>query len=174
MNRNYLARALRLGLRELSIMDDKTALACVDDRKQYVFMPLDPESAIPPAKDAIRIVSPGTNPEIPVTQSQTRRRVSTVPEPVTNPNGNATSNGNGEANRHAKTNGRAKLNGATRKPNHQDIDNLIRQVETLRQAQRDVFTKTHELLKGLKRHRRQSRVFQTTIASLRQLKTLGV
>jgi uncharacterized coiled-coil DUF342 family protein len=97
-----------------------------------------------------------------------------VPEPVTNPNGNATSNGNGEANGHAKTNGRAKLNGATRKPNHQDIDNLIRQVETLRQAQRDVFTKTHELLKGLKRHRRQSRVFQTTIASLRQLKTLGV
>ena len=52
MNRNYLARAMQMGLRELSITSDKMPLACVDDRRHYVWMPLDPDSAIPPAKDA--------------------------------------------------------------------------------------------------------------------------
>ena len=54
--------------------------------------------------------------------------------------------------------------GAARKPS-QDIDSLIRQVEALRQAQRDAAAKNHEPLKGLKRRRRQSRAFQNTILS---------
>ena len=95
-------------------------------------------------------------------------------EPVTHPNGNAAANGNGHTatNGQAKTNGQSR-NGAARKPG-QDIDGLIRQAEAFHTSLRDTLLKTNELLKGLKRHRRQSRVLQTTIASLRQLKTLGV
>jgi hypothetical protein len=37
-----------------------------------------------------------------------------------------------------------------------------------------MLVKNNELLKGLKTHRRCNRVMQNTIASLRQLKTLGV
>jgi hypothetical protein len=97
-NRNYLARAMRLGLWELNITSDKTALACFDEHRQYVWMPLDPESSIPPATDAIRIESAGTEPQPPAIQPETRKRVSPVSEPVTSSSGSAASNGKGQAN----------------------------------------------------------------------------
>jgi len=91
-----------------------------------------------------------------------------VPEHITNHNGNGHTNGNGQA----KTNGQAR-NGTARKPG-QDIDGLIRQAEALRTSLRDTFLKNNELLKSLKRHRRQSRAVQNTLASLRQLKSIGI
>ena len=96
-----------------------------------------------------------------------------MPEPATNPNGSAASNGNGQTNGHAtKTNGQARRN--TPKVRQQDLAGLIQQAETLRTVLRETLVKTNELLKGLKRHRRQSRALESTIASLRQLKGLGV
>jgi hypothetical protein len=128
---------------------------------------------VEPAEDAIRIESPAANPEVPVTQPRNRRRVSPVPEPATNPNGNAAASGNGQTNGHAtKTNGQTRRN--TPKVGQQDLAGLIQQAETLRTVLRETLVKTNELLKGLKRHRRQSRALQNTIASLRQLKGLGV
>ncbi len=178
-NRNYLARAMRLGLRELNITSDETALACFDEHRQYVWMPLSAESAIPPATDAIRIESPGTGVETPATQPQTRRRVSPVTEPVTNSNGNADSNGNGQANGHAKTNGQAKTNGEARKTTGrkaelQDAAALIEQAEKLRTALHDLMHQANGLVKAQKQHRRQSRAIQSTLDSIRQLKGLGV
>jgi len=103
-----------------------------------------------------------------------------VPEPTTNTNGNAAVSGNGstQSNGHAKANGQAKLNGdarnaSARKPG-QDVEGLIRQAEVLRTSLREILTKTNELHKALKAHRRRSRAVQNTLASLRQLRTLGV
>jgi hypothetical protein len=181
-NRNYLARAMRLGLRELTITGDEAALACSDESRQYVWMPLSPESAIPPAQDAIRIESPSAGVETPATQPQTRRRVSPVSEPVSNSNGSAASNGNG----HATTSGTAsahgqatKANGQTRKTTGrkaelQDAAALIEQAEKLRTALHDLMHQANGLVKSLKQHRRQSRAIQTTLESIRQLKGLGV
>jgi hypothetical protein len=73
----------------------------------------------------------------------------------------------------AKTNGQAR-NGTDRKPEQQDLDSLIQQTEILRTALRETLTKTNDLMQGLKRHRRQSRVLQATLANLRELKSLGV
>jgi hypothetical protein len=172
-NRKYLARAAKLGFRELLVYGNKVPVLCHDENRQYVWALLDPESAIVPAEDAIRILSSGANSEAPVTQPRTRRRVSPVPEPATNPNGSAASNGNGQTNGHAtKTNGQARRN--TPKVRQQDLAGLIQQAETLRTVLRETLVKTNELLKGLKRHRRQSRALESTIASLRQLKGLGV
>ena len=47
-----------LGIRELSYHRRKPAILGLDVHRQYVWTLLDPESAIPPAKDAIRIESP--------------------------------------------------------------------------------------------------------------------
>ena len=180
-NRNFLARAMRLGLRELHLTGDSGAILGCDAGRNYVWMPLDPESAIPPAEDALRIESPSAGPEIPVSKPKPQRRTIPVSEPA-NSNGSPASNGNGQSigqsNGHAKANGRAKINSQSRngtghKP-AQDIDGLIRQAEALRTSLRDTLLKTNDLLKGLKRHRRQSRALRNTIASLRQLKTLGV
>ena len=93
-------------------------------------------------------------------------------EPVTNHNGNGHTQPSSQvpSNSHAKTNGQARRI----KASQQDIGALIEQTEALRQSLRDTLLKTIELVKGLKRHRRQSRALETTISSLRQLKALGV
>ena len=93
-----------------------------------------------------------------------------MPEPSSISSGNAASNG------HAKTNGRTKLNGETRKvkASRQDITALIEEATKLRTALHDLLHQASALVKSLKQHRRQSRAVQNTIASLRQLKTLGV
>ena len=108
-NRKFLGRAMKLGFRELCIFGDKTPVACFDDTRRYVWAPLEPDGAIKPADDAIRIdVRPGAA-GVPTPKSRKRRRTSTVSETTTNPNSNgATSNG------HAKTNGQAKVNGQSR------------------------------------------------------------
>lgn len=94
----------------------------------------------------------------------------------TNGNGHASNNAAASPNGHAKTNGRAKLNGEARrtKASQQDIAALIEQAETLRTALRENLVKTNDLVKALKRHRRQGRIVANTLASLRQIKTLGV
>jgi hypothetical protein len=178
INRSYLARAMRLGLRELSITDNKSPILGSDAQRHYVVMPLNPEGAIKPADEAIRIESPVAGTSDPIPHPQPRRRIPPVTETSTNANGNGhtPTNAATSPNGPAKANGRAKPNGETRrtKASQQDIAALIEQAETLRTALRDTLLKTNELVKGLKRHRRQGRVIQNTLASLRQLKTLGV
>ena len=60
------------------------------------------------------------------------------------------------------------------KTSQQDIAALIEQAEKLRTALHDLMCQASGLVKALKQHRRQSRAVQNTLASLRQLKTLGV
>ena len=171
MNRTYLARAMRLGLDEICLYGNETALLGQDEKRQYVWMPLDCESVIKPNKKAIRIESPKGTPIAIVPQSEERKTPS-MTEPTNNTEGHAESNGHVENKTQAHSNGQARK-GTHRKPG-QDIDGLIRQVEALRSSLRDTLVKNNELLKGLKAHRRCNRVMQNTIASLRQLKTLGV
>ena len=178
-NRDYLARAMRLGLREVSITSNKTALACFDERRHFVWMPLDADSAIAPAKDAIRIESPGADSEKPVTKPRIERKVSPVSETVTNQNGNAAAKVNGQSNGHAKANGHNRINRQARKATspkagQQDIAALIEQAVKLRTALHDRMHEAGELVKALKQHRRQSRAVQQTLDQIRTLKTLGV
>jgi hypothetical protein len=177
-NRQYLARATKLGFRELCVFSNKTPVLCHDDYRRYVWALLDPETSIAPADDAICIESPkaeASRATSPTLQPKIERNAQPVSEPTTNQNGN----GHAQPNGHASTNGHAtKTNGQVRKSTpkagQQDLAGLIQQAEILRTALRDSLVKTNELLKGLKRHRRQSRALQNTIASLRQLKGLGV
>jgi hypothetical protein len=191
-NRKFLVRALKLGFRELFVFGDTLPVLCKDEQRQYVWALLDPSLAIASAKDAIRIESPKaeeSKPTSPTTKPKIERNKQPVSEPIASQNGNghAQANGqaNGQTNGHAngpangQTNGHAsRINGQPRrimpKAGQQDLVGLIQQTETLRTALRDTLVKTNELVKGLKWHRRQSRAVQNTIASLRQLKTLGV
>jgi hypothetical protein len=176
LNRKFLARALKLGFRDLLVYGDKVPVVCHDEHRHFVWATLEPESAIPPVEDAIRIESPSAEPQTAATQPQTRRKISPVSEPVSNPSQDAASSATGSSNGHARTNGRAKHNGEARrtKASQQDIASLIQQAERLRTSLRDTLVKVNELLRGLKRYRRQSRAVQQTLDHLRTLKTLGV
>ncbi len=104
-------------------------------------------------------------------------------ETMTNTNGKAASNGhattNGQANGQAATNGQAKPEIANRRTSNrkggqQDIAGLIEQAEKFRTAAHDLTHQANELVKALKQHRRQNRAIECTLASIRQLKGLGV
>lgn len=83
-------------------------------------------------------------------------------------------------NGHAATDGQAKSNGQPCKKSRlkadqqEDAATLIDQATAVHMSLRETLRKTTELVKALKRYRRQSRIVQSTITSLRQLKTLGI
>ncbi|MGA2034220.1 MAG: hypothetical protein ABSG68_18400 [Thermoguttaceae bacterium] len=123
---------------------------------------------------AIRIESPKGTPIAIVPQSEEGETPS-MTEPTNNTDntsGHAESNGHTGSKSHSQSNGQARK--GTARKRGQDIDGLIRQAEALRSSLRDTLVKNNELLQGLKAHRRCNRAMQNTIASLRQLKTLGV
>jgi hypothetical protein len=93
-----------------------------------------------------------------------------VTEPATNPNGDAAPSGKAKTN--GKTNGHVRST-AARKQGH-DINGLIEQAVKLRTALHGQMHQAGELVKALKQHRRQSKAVETTLSTIRQLKSLGV
>ena len=51
---------------------------------------------------------------------------------------------------------------------------ILQQAETAKTALHDTFSQINHLIASLKRHRRQSKLMQTTLASLKQLHALEV
>ena len=56
-DRRYLSRALALGFREMHLFGREIPVQCQDPHRQYVWALIDPESAVPESKNAIRIES---------------------------------------------------------------------------------------------------------------------
>lgn len=147
------------------------------------------DSAIRPKKDDLRIESPKGSLVVSLPESPPSRRTPPVSETTTNTNAKAASNGraasnrqvaaNGQANGEAATNGQAKREAANRRTSkrkgaQQDIAGLIEQAEKFRTAAHDLTHQATDLVKALKQHRRQNRVIESTLASIRQIKGLGV
>ena len=168
INRTYLQRAMKLGIRDLCLYGDSSPLSGLDSEMRYVWMPLDGGSAIPPADDAVRIESPqgeiAASPATTIPKPVTPKKAPPMSEP-TNTNGKATSSGKAETSEQAKTE-TANPKASRRKAALQDLAALIDDAEKLRTA-------AHVLVQGLKQHRRQNRVMQQTIDQIRTLK-LGV
>ena len=161
MNRQFLARAVKLGFNEVHLYTPKVPAMCRDDRRRYVWALLNPESAIPPADDVIRITSAAAGQDTPTTNRKPRRREPTMPR--------STTNGNGQG----KATGRTSAQAATNdKPDDQGFDVLIEQAEAVKTSLRDSLSKTSELISALKRHRKQSRAVQTALVSLRRLQAV--
>ena len=79
----------------------------------------------------------------------------------------------------ASTNGQTKTDTTTpkasrRKASQQDLAALIDQAVQFRTALHNLMHQSGGLVKALKQHRRQNKVIQNTLDSLKQLKTLGV
>ena len=158
------------GLRELAITDVKSAVLSQDATRQYAWMTLDHESAIKPAADAIHIESPSANTPaatIPPPKPKTKRTITPVSEAT------ITTTGNGHATNGVSAAGSLPVNRPRRKASRRDTPGLIEQAEVLRTALRDALVKTNELLNAIKYERRQNRLVQSTLASLRELQKIA-
>jgi hypothetical protein len=142
-------------------------------------MPLAAEDAAAPRADAIRILSSEAS-----HSGNGSRRSGRLAKPrgpinrmkhhhATSTNGNGHTNGEFHGNGQASDSGEA--NGSAAQTNSQAIGNtasVLEQAHALRSVLRDALTKTNELVSSIKRHKRQSRLVESTLASLRQLQSI--
>ncbi len=160
-NRRFLARAVKLGFSDVHLYTPKVPVMCRDDHRRYVWALLNAESAIAPADDVIRITSADAGPDVQTTNRKPRKRKTTMPQP--------TSNGNGQG----KANGHTSPQATTSaKSDGQGFEVLIEQAEATKVSLRESLSKTGELISALKRHRKQSKLVQSTLQSLRRLQAV--
>jgi hypothetical protein len=145
INRNFLARALRLGFREVLVVKADTPILCQDERRKFVVMPLSDKIAIPPSDNVLRVSTSEETPSLNVSTPTPHRRISTVTTLETN--GSATpapSNGN-------------------------STGSLIAEAEALRTMLHDAYLRSGKLVVAIKRQRKQAQAVQSTLAALKGL-----
>ncbi len=155
MNREYLRRAARLGLRDLGLWKDSTPVLCADARHRFVWQPLTNAGVLRPSPDNISIPSPVT---AAARQQATTppRNLNTMPETPPNPIDVAVSEAE------------------TVKAVVEDLPpDPIEAAESLREVLREAVGKTNRLLAALKRQKRQHQFVRSTLASLKQLQDVA-
>jgi hypothetical protein len=149
-SRLYLSRALQLGFREMAVVSPNTPIVCRDESRVYVWMPLHERAALKPAVNALRIAPPPNG-----------KRFASVPSP------------------------RSKIAMSTNAPNHHPPSarsgplappangagpvSVVEEAEALQGLLREALARNVRVLAGLKQQRKQSRLVNSTLASLRQL-----
>jgi hypothetical protein len=168
LNRQYLARALDLGLGELCVVDGKAPLLIRGEKCKYVVVPLDQKTALAPDDNSLRITSAGT--DLPARSAKIQKS-EPIPKSTEPPSAEETQK-NGAARPTTRTSRNGSTTHAERKPSAGSLNALVDEAEALKDELRKVYTRTHHLLAGIKKHRRQSKLVQSTLATLRQLKTV--
>jgi hypothetical protein len=154
MNRQFLARAIRLGFDQLLVFDPDSPLQCQDDRRIYIWMPLARQESPRGAAEPVRIESPLATRHSSIHHNRIKEpNVTQINPPV--------------ADVPATTTKPAKRRRAvtSKSPVEQAIE--------LRDALHAVARQANELARSLKRQKRQNRLVETTLASLKQLQAAG-
>jgi hypothetical protein len=163
-DRRYLARALRLGFRELLFYGEDVAAMALDGHRQYLWAPLEHQAVVAPSRKAIRVESscePTTVSSVPSQPKRSR----TVPKAKTKiENGSEPVSSNGQ-----QSNGQASSQEPEAAPTG---DTLVAEALALKQSLQDALTKTNSLIAALKRQGRQSRLIESTLRSLRQFQAV--
>jgi hypothetical protein len=155
-NRQLFARAVQLGFTEFRIIKPDVPLVSSDKYRTFVWMPLDKEGALPSSEDALRITSGGDEPAI--SQPKKERSNETMTKPSTNGQSNGPTPSRHNDDEHATTGS--------------GLGALIAEAQSLKEVLHDAYGRTNRLLIALKRQRKQSRLMQTTLASLKQLQQI--
>jgi hypothetical protein len=192
-NRNFLEKAADLGFGELQIVDANTPCIFEDERRTYFWMLLSSEDALGPSRDCVRIESAATAAADTPESSKSSHPVPNAPDErlskmarASSRNGNDShenhedQNGAANGHSHGVTNGQA--NGAsipkgTVTPTDQQesssqepaVMDPITAAEALQVDLRTALVSTGRLLQVLRRNRKQARLVETTLQSLRQL-----
>jgi hypothetical protein len=171
MNRKYLLRALALGFTEFVAARADAPLQCQDGRRRYVWMTLDAKTAVPPRPEDVRIdpaaaegaaprraprAAAGTPVEAPANDEPLPRDQPPRDLPM------ATK---------SPTNGPPAPadNGGERTPAGNGPDALLEEAQALYGVLREALGRVNQLMTAIKLERRQRRLVQSTLASLRQL-----
>jgi hypothetical protein len=149
MNRRYLLRALQLGFTEVKAGKPGTPLVCADERRTYLWMCLE-GGAVAPAAGPLRVGGVA-----PPTPAGPEKEEAGMPDPPTAPppHHGGGSNGRGDG--------------------PPSLAELVAEAEELRGTLQGVAVRLGRLVAALKGQRRQARVVEAAVASLRHLRPLG-
>ena len=177
-DRQFLVRAAQLGFHEFELHGSESPVVCRDERRIYLWSVLEEAAALTTGPDTVQLESPLATTTSPAAARPLPppRRARATPERNPNPMSH---------NRIAETLAASAPTPASESapppPNHNgDHDHrgsfnaILQQAETAKTSLHDAFTKINHLIGSLKRHRRQSKLMQTTLASLKQLQNLEV
>lgn len=157
-NREFLVRAAKLGFRDIYLFGPESPALCDDGQRQYLWALLEAKDAIKPAEDALRIESLSqavTDQTIPTVSNRRRFTVtSSTAEP-------------------SVTQATSTPRKSTAPSPAETGNSPIAQATALRVALHDVLSKTGELIRTLKRQKRQSRLLSSTLASLKELQKVA-
>ena len=149
-NRKYLAHAAKLGLREFCLYAPGRPVLAHDERRQYVWMGLGEDDVVQPAADAQRIESP----QGPQRISNHRNRIKEMNVTQSVPMA-------------------AEAPAAVRKPRKRSCpaatETPFEQAIALRDTLHAAAKLANELAREFKHQKRQARIVQSTLASLKQL-----
>jgi hypothetical protein len=141
-NRDYLRRAVGLGFREFALGDDSVPVVAQDCRRMYLFIPL--TGSKPPPREGATIIDSGQRIHQEGKRSMSKPNPSPAPPPETTP----TPNGSGEL---------------------APADSPLGMAIALRDHYRDGCRRANELVQAIRQQRRQTRLVESTLASLREL-----
>ncbi len=161
-NRDFLARAIRLGLGDLEVADADSPLVGRDGDRVFAWQPLSKESALGPDEDAVRIES---QPH-PIT---TTDPLIGLPERKTTVSEADNSDGR-EAGRHGESNDQA----SSESPAPTGLAALIGEAEALHEALGAARARSGRLVVALRKQKRREKLVASTLASLRQLRLQDV
>ena len=159
VNREFLARALKLGFREIGLINEQSIVTFDDGRRKYLVMPLETDKNAKRVTDAVRIES-GT--ASPTTQAQ-RLRISSSNNPNTIP----------KPQNHQEPPSAA-VHGLSAAAEHESsATGPIGAAIELRTSLRAALTNTNTLIASLRRNKRQQRLVQSTLQSLKDLQKIA-
>lgn len=145
--RTYLIRALQLGFGEIAVVTPDTPILCRDESRLYLWMPLGERAALKPTANALCITPPnGQHPSaVPTSRRKPAMSINGSRPPPPRPSAPA-----------------PPANGAPPRSS-------VEEAEALQSLLREALGRSTRLLASLKQQRKQQRLVQSTLASLRQL-----
>ena len=163
-NREFLARAIRLGFTEVEVIDADTPLVCRDDRRVLAWQPLAKDSAIGPSSDATTIESTACIPEPPTRapDGSPRARIDAI-EPTPN---------HESARKFGQSSGHARI--VVEEAPATGLASLIGEAEALHASLGEARSRAGRLVVALRKQKRRERLVAATLASLRQIRLQDV
>jgi hypothetical protein len=164
INRHFLSRALHLDVTDIYFQGADKPILFKSEWHDFVVMPLvDAALILGPCDKAVQITSVlqtnGESRTKPNRRNIVNEPTNRVNETDSVPANNGNGNGNGKATR-------------TRKSKSTGLAALIEEAESLKSAVREIGSRSHKLVIALKRHRKQSRLMQTSLKALKDLQQI--
>jgi hypothetical protein len=160
-NRSFLRRALSLGFRDIGFASVESPIVCRRENSIYAWQPLSADSTVGPAAEMQLIESSpqSCSPEHESSLRASPRRTKSEP---------ARRNGHAQS-LQPESNGQ--VGNAS---NGTNLALLIHEAEAIHTSLTEARSSVARLITGLRRHRKQSRILNDTLKSLRQLKLTDV